>query len=368
MSAVAEVVAAAVAAHGERPQPWLVGAPCWGPPAPLQAALQAAASAPPFDYGPKPGLLALRERIAADANARGAAIEPDQVLLTHGAKGALFAALSLLLEQGDELLVPTPGYPAYRTLATQLGARTTGLPQSGDGFEGFAEAVERAAGPRTRAVVLSSPSNPTGATLRGEPARALLRTCRARGLRLVLDEAYEAFDFGGEAAEATALDPQLETAIAIRSFSKSHALCGWRLGSLAADRPLIARATAWQASSLNPANTIAQRALAGQPLRLEPYRSEVRERMRARLTELREAATQAGYEAPLPAGGFYLWLPLPTGASALETALAIARRSGLALWPGEDYGAPGHLRLSAASCPEASWSTALDDLTRALRG
>jgi aspartate aminotransferase len=366
-------VLAALAAHGGDASSWVVGEPCAAPPEALAAALAGAARAGSFPYPPPAGLPRLREVLAARHREGGAGVEASQVVVTAGAKGGLLALLSALLEPDDELIHPLPCYPAYPAMARRLGARAVGVAEAQGSFEGWARAVAGAIGPRTRAVVVASPSNPSGATLSGAQARDLVELCRGRGLRLICDEAYGEFRFAPDTEALPAdFDPGRRTVVQLRSASKSWALCGWRVGWVVADAGLAATVAARHASLLNPASGPAQAALTSLPEVPAAYLEEARETVRQRGRELVRALEDAGLAAAPPGGGFYLWLDVRpllarTGAgSAAELALSLAREHGVGLWPGEDFGSPHHLRIAVTAPPPAAWREALARLVGAL--
>ena len=343
-----------------RDQPWLVGSPFFSPPAELLAALRGAAARKDFDYAPSRGLPDLSRKICELHGREGISLDGDQVIVTHGSKGGLLALFASLLEAGDEVIYPVPTYPAYPAMAEQLGATAIPIPQVGKSFDWTLEELESRCGERTRILVLSSPSNPSGATLSEQQAGALVDFCRSRDMRLVLDEAYEAFRFDGCAPSSALTDPRLETVVLLRSFSKSLAACGWRIGYIATDRALVTKIAAWQSALLNPPNSIAQRALAEVTEASPEYRRKVRVQVATRLEQLASVLRSAGLGAECPSGGFYLWVDLrdqlaATRCSSLSFCRDFAERSGLVLWPGEDYGAPGWVRLSAVACQDESW-------------
>ncbi len=331
--------------------------------------MREAASTSSFDYPPPQGIAELRAAVAKLHRRDGMPLEPENVLITHGAKSGLLAVFGCLLQAGDEILHPAPCYPAYPVAVTALGGIPVPVPHE-DGRSLFEPAaLEARITPRTRALVLSSPANPTGATLTGDQARELVELCREHGLRLVCDEAYEAFRFApGTDCLPAHWDPNLETVIQVRSFSKTYALCGWRIGYVVADPALIRRLTAWQSALLNPPNSIAQQALISAPEVPPSFIQEARNHVRNRLDELVTVLADAGLETELPQGGFYVWADLRSRLAATghtdTTAWCadLARRHGIGLWPGEDFLAPGWVRASAVACPDSEWEPALDRL------
>lgn len=363
MSAV-DAVRAAAQEHPRSDLRWLVGSPGFGPPPELREALSREARQGSFDYSPLAGIPEFRELLSHRMREEGVVAGPDEILVTHGAKGGLLAIIAALLEPGDEILHPIPAYPAYRAMAEQLGARAIGVPHETDDFAGWTDSVREQITSRTRLIVLSSPANPDGAVLAAEERTRLLDLCRAHDLHLVLDEAYEAFRF----SPAEPAEPTLDHLIRVRSFSKSHALCGLRIGWVVAERGLIAAATRRQATLLNPPNLLGQRGLLSLPHVPATWGEDVRVRIRTRL-DLAVARLRAGGAAVAsPAGGFYLWFdprPAPDSRSPGGWCVDFAREQGIALWPGEDYGAIGRVRLAVASGSEADFANGLDRLCKA---
>jgi aspartate aminotransferase len=360
--------------HPDPDRSWLVGSPWFEPPDELRRAMQSAASATSFDYPPPQGLAELRAAVAELHRRDGLALEPENVLITHGSKSGLLAVFGCLLQPGDEILHPAPCYPAYPAAATALGETPVAVPHE-DGRSLFEPAaLEASITPRTRALVLSSPANPTGATLTSGQARELVELCREHGLRLVCDEAYEAFRFAPDTDHLPAhWDPDLETVVQVRSFSKTYALCGWRIGYVAADATLIRRLTAWQSALLNPPNSIAQQALISAPAVSPSFFQEAGRRVRNRLDELVAVLAGAGLGTELPQGGFYVWADVRSRLTAsghsntADWCADLARRHGVGLWPGEDFLAPGWVRASAVACADPDWESALGRLGGALR-
>ena len=364
----------ALNAHPDPDRSWLVGSPWFESPVELRRAMRDSTSAASFDYPPPQGLAELRAAVAELHRRDDLALEPESVLITHGAKSGLLAVFGCLLQPGDEILHPTPCYPAYPAAITALGGTPVEVPHE-DGHSLFEPAALKAhITQRTRAVVFSSPANPTGATLTGEQARELVELCRKQGLRLVCDEAYEAFRFAPDTDRLPAhWDPDLETVVQVRSFSKTYALCGWRIGYVAADPALIRRLTSWQSALLNPPNSIAQQALISAPMVPPSFIQEAGLRVRNRLDELVTVLADAGLGVHPPQGGFYVWADVRSQLAATghpDTSAwcaDFARQHGIGLWPGEDYLAPGWVRASAVACADSDWESALDRLGTALR-
>jgi len=368
-------VIAALAAHGDPTSSWFVGEPCAPPPETLGRALARAARSDRYGYPPPAGLPQLREVLASRHHEGGLEASPAQTVVTNGAKAGLMALLATLLDPGDELIHPSPYYPAYPAMANRLGARPIAAEETDGTFDGWISTVSELIGPRTRAVILSSPSNPTGATLSSSQARELVELCRDRGLRLICDEAYTDFRFSPDSQHLAAdFDPARETVIQVRSASKSWALCGWRLGWVMADATLATRIAATHSALVNPAPGPAQAALCSLPDVAPDYLLEARRGVQERLSELCAALGGAELEVRQPEGGFYLWLGVESiveaarSPSVTDWCVALAHRHGVGLWPGDDFGGTGRVRLAATAPDPAAWHQAVTRLASAIRG
>ncbi len=341
---------------------WLVGAPYFEPPEVLRTELSHSASAFHFNYPPIEGLASFREAIKTLHASFGQEISAEHVLPTHGAKGGLLAAFAAILKPGDEILHPVPCYPAYTAMAKMLGVSTVGIEQPGGQFSWDEASLEEKMTSRTRAIVLSSPANPNGATLSNEQAQFLVEFCRNHDLKIICDEAYEAFRFAKNTEKGPSFwDPDMQTVVQVRSISKTYALCGWRLGYLVADQQVIAQAKQWQSSILNPPNILAQQAMAGVGAVPQSYLETQRGEILKRLHKVASALGGAGLRTRVPDGGFYLWAKL-SSPSSLNWCVEVARKYGIALWPGEDFGAPGWVRISVAACSPEAWQLAVERL------
>lgn len=342
-------VIAALGRHSGNTVDLLVGEPCFDPPVEIWSAFERLAAVPAAGYGPPAGELALRA-VLADREGNGK-LEAEQVMVTHGAKGGLLALLAALVEPGDEVIHPLPCYPAYPAMVRRFGGAPVGVAEHGEGLAGWAEGVLGAAGPRTRAVVLSSPSNPSGATIEAAELAALIGGCRERGIRLVLDEAYSAFRFDGTPVDPGVDDPGGGTLIRVGSASKSLALCGWRIGWIIADAGLVERVVGVQSALLNPPATPPQRAMLALPEVPESYFERNRRAVYERLEAMAKALRRVGFDAAMPAGGFYLWVDIRDRLDAAASTSAawcerLAEDKGVGFWPGEDYGVPGWVRYA----------------------
>jgi aspartate aminotransferase len=308
-------------------------------------------------YAPSVGLLSLRQLIAEKVTVRnGFECSPDDVVVTTGACGGIHAALITVLDPGDELLVPDPGWTTYVPMALSVGV--TPAPYPLDRERDFAvdpAAIEERIGPRTRAVVLNSPGNPTGVVASREAVRQVLELAERHRLWVISDECYEDLVFEGEHVSPASLG-RYDRVISAFSFSKSYAMTGWRVGYVVAPggvAPLLARA---QEPIVSSASTISQKAaeaaLSGPQHSVARFRDAYRRRRDGALAQLDAAGV--GYARP--GGAFYLMVDVSAAADGRE---GFARRllldHGVAVVPGTAFGAggAGMVRVSLAAAHDA---------------
>jgi aspartate aminotransferase len=320
-------------------------------------------------YGPAAGLPALREQIAAKvARVNGIECPPEQVIVTVGGAGAIFVTLLALLDPGDEVLVPDPGWPNYLSLAAAAGG--IAVPYRLDAardFEPDLEAIEGLIGPRTKAIVVNSPANPTGAVHSAAVLSALLDLAERHGLWLVSDECYDELVLEGEHTSAAALG-RAGRVVTIFSFSKTYAMTGWRIGYAVAPPDISDVIALAQESVVSCPSTVAQKAaeaaLLGPCEPVEAMRTTYRRRRDLVLARL--DARGIGYARPR--GTFYVLVEL-TG--SVEPSRDFARRlltkEHVAVVPGSAFGAGGEgtVRISLAASEE-SIATGIDRLADAL--
>jgi aspartate/methionine/tyrosine aminotransferase len=308
------------------------------------------------------GLPALREAIAAHYAASFARqISPERIAVTAGASGGLLLALALYVNPGDELLVPDPGYPAYRHMARAFeGVARPLKTTAASAFQPTLEMVRAAWRPRTRGVLLGSPANPTGTVI---PPRELARIARfvaERGGVLVVDEIYQGLTYGDR--PSTALGLPGEVAI-VNSFSKYFCMTGWRLGWVVLPRHRMRELEKLAQHLYICAPSVAQHAalacFAPATLRLLERRRREFERRRDFLVP---AIERAGLDVPSPPrGAFYIFAKVP-GGDGRRFALELLEREGVAATPGVDFGAHG-----TKACVRFAYTRGMDDLEEAAR-
>lgn len=328
-------------------------------------------------YPPAAGLPALRRAIAEDLNERlGGAYAPGEVLVTVGAKQALFNTVFTLFGPGDRVAIPAPYWVSYPPIVRLARAEPVILettPESG--FKPTPEALERAFAAGARGAILNSPSNPTGSVLTGAELDALVAVAARHGAWLVGDEIYEEIRYGGPFASLAARAGEYERLVVVNGFSKAYAMTGWRVGYAAAAEPLI-RAMARLQGHLNTnTSTISQHAALAALTERAPRAAAVGA-MRAEFARRRGMLLEAladvpGLVALPPEGAFYLWLDArpwcaAAGIGSAELCLDLLQHEQLALVPGSAFGTEGFVRLSFAA-PEAALEAAIGRLAAAAR-
>lgn len=319
------------------------------PPEEAREALKKACTSGSSKYGPTSGLMELRELIASEEIAHSNSITTKNVLVTGGATEGIMAIYQVLLDPGDEILVPDPGFVLYAPDATLVGARPIpyALREESDFMPNMSELQELVT-PKTKAIVVNSPSNPTGAVISNEVFGGLLDLARDKKIMIVSDEVYE--DFVYDSKHFT-FAGDIDVSIVVSSFSKSLAVPGWRIGYLMANEELLNELSKMQYYLLAcPATPIQQAVTAALPYkdkfiaRILPIMDARRRRMVSLLNKI------PGFSCMLPSGAFYAFPRYDLDMPSRELAEAIAR-AGVISSPGSAFGLLGerHLRFSYAA-------------------
>jgi len=316
-----------------------IGEPDFATPAPIVEAGIAALRAGHTHYTGALGLPALREAIAGFYASRWqAAVDPARIVVTPGASGALLLALGLLAGPGDEVLMADPGYPCNRHFVRFCDARAvTVAVDAASGFQLTLESIQRHATPATRAVLIASPSNPTGTTIAPGELERIHDWCAARNVALIVDEIYLALTYDGAEHSAARWDD----VFVINSFSKYFLMTGWRLGWLVAPAWAMAALERLAQNLFLAASTPAQHAAlaAFDPATLNELEARKAE-LRARRDFMLPALRERGFVIPTqPQGAFYLYADCSahTGDS-VHFAQALLEQAGVAVTPGLDFG------------------------------
>jgi len=367
-SAISRMVfaTAEMKAQGRRIVGLHIGEPDFDTPAHVVEAAISAMRAGDTHYTVLDGTPAAKAAVQAKfARENGLDFTPDEIMITAGAKMLLFAGLLATLDPGDEVIIPTPYWVSYSDIVEMTGARAVVLPTTAaDGFRLQAEALERAITPRTRWLMLNSPSNPSGTVYGPDHYGPLLEVlARHPQVWLMVDDIYEHILFDGTAFVTPAqLRPDLRDRIlTINGVSKAYAMTGWRIGYAGGPAPLMRAMRAIVSQSTSNPTSISQAAtvaaLTGPQDDVERYRVEYQARRDLMMAEL---ATIPRLTCIAPQGTFYTfvgWQGL-MGSRAPDGRVLqddeqfcdyLLRDHGLAVIPGTAFGSPGHIRLSFAS-------------------
>ncbi len=339
-----------------------VGEPDFPTPEPIVAEGQRALRGGDTRYTHSLGTPALREALAERYRTRyGATVDPGRILVTSGSSPAFFLVLSGVLTPGDEVILTDPHYACTPNMISFLGGKPVFVPLREEaGWRPDPEEVARAVTPRTRAILVNSPANPTGAILPPEDLRALARLAAERGLALISDEIYHGLEYGARAHTALEFAPD---AFVLDGFSKRYAMTGWRLGWCVVPEPFVRPLQKVAQNFFISAAAFVQRAGIAAVREcegaVEAMRSEYDRRRRFLLQGLRGA----GLAIPVdPQGAFYVLADARRyGGDSKALAEALLQATGVAATPGVDFGsrAEGHIRFSYAN--------SLDNLAEAVR-
>ena len=342
-----------------------LGEPDFDTPAFIRDAAKAALDKGATRYTRTRGIAPLREAIAADSLARrGVAHDPEEIVVSTGAKQSLFDLALALLDPGDEAIIPAPYWVSYPEQVTLLGAvpkivQTT----EADGFQLRAEALDAAIGPRTKALILCTPSNPTGAAYDEASLVALARVLRRRSLWVIVDEIYGQLVYDGFVQRSLlTIAPDLkDRLIIVDGASKTYAMTGWRIGWMLGPRVVADACEMLQSQATSNATTVAQHAaLAALKGPRDGLSAMVAEFAARRDLMIKGLNAIPGISCRVPEGAFYafpsvdglLGKKTPEGA-VLETDVDVTRYwldvARVAVVPGTAFGAPGYVRLSYAA-------------------
>jgi len=313
-------------------------------------------------YTPVAGIPELRREVARYFSLRGLSYSPEEIVVSCGAKQSLYNALQVLLEEGEEAVLISPYWVSYHEQVKLAGGKPVVVhTDSAEGFKVTPEALEAALTPRTRAVILNSPCNPTGAVYTRQELESLAELARERDIWVISDEIYSALLYDGLQHVSIASFPGMkERSIVVDGASKTYAMTGWRIGFAAAPLPIAQAMISIQSHSTSNPNSIAQKAvLAALRGSQEPVEKMRLEFDRRRLMMLEGLRAIPGIKCHRPGGAFYLFPDVGELlgrrfrgrilSSSLEIAEVLLEEFRVAVVPGEAFGAPGYLRLSYAT-------------------
>jgi aspartate aminotransferase len=295
---------------------------------------------------------AIVDRHAADFGTNYAV---DECVFTAGGKLAIFNAAEVLIEHGDEVIIPTPFWVSYKDIVEFTGGTCVFVETSeADNFRVTKEMIEKAMTPKTKAVILNTPSNPSGAVLSKEDLQAIVRLCHERGVYVLLDECYVYLTFAGEIFSG-ALPECKEHVIVLGSLSKTYAMTGWRAGFALGPKQIIGAMSKLQSQSTSNTASMVQRA----SIAALSSSQECVAEMRADYVKLRDRILEGfktipGLTCTVPEGAFYVYPNVKNfiGKGGIKSASDLASKllseAHVVTVPGEAFGTNEHIRLSYA--------------------
>lgn len=297
---------------------------------------------------------AIVERHACDF---GSNYAPDEAVFTTGGKLALFNAIQVLVDHGDEVILPVPYWVSFKDIIQYAGGKVVFLETSeAENFRITADAIEQAITPRTKAIILNSPSNPAGSVVSPADLERIVRLAHERGIYLLLDECYVYLQYTGALVSGGSFTDAKEHVIVLGSLSKTYSMTGWRAGYALGPKPIIAAMDKLQGQSTSSTASFVQKAAVAA---LNSSQECVAE-MRADFLKLRERilgrlAEIPGVTCTKPEGAFYVYpnvgayLGKPGAQTTMELASRLLHEAHVVTVPGEAFGTTQHIRLSYAT-------------------
>ncbi|WAS06353.1 pyridoxal phosphate-dependent aminotransferase [Gloeomargaritales cyanobacterium VI4D9] len=356
-SATLEITARARAmrAAGEDVCSFAAGEPDFDTPAFIREAVKTALDQGKTRYGSAAGELVLRQAIAEKFRQdNGLSYEPEQILVTNGCKQALYNLIQVMIQPGDEVLIPAPYWVSYPEMVRLAGGQPVVIPtERATGYKLTPEQLAAAVTPRSRLLILNSPNNPTGVVYQREELQALAEAILRHDLWVISDEIYEKLVYdGAEHVSIAALGEEIYArTLVCNGFAKAYAMTGWRVGYGAGSSEIISAAANLQGHSTSNVCTFAQygalAALQGPQAELERMRQVFDERRRLMCDAL---AQMPGLGLAPPAGAFYVWVDIrATGLHSTQFCQQVLEQYQVALVPGRAFGDDQHVRLSYAT-------------------
>ena len=288
----------------------------------------------------------------------GSDYSADEAVFTTGGKLALFNAIQVLVDHGDEVILPVPYWVSFKDIVQYAGGKLVYLQtEESENFRITADAIEKAITPRTKVIILNSPSNPAGSVVSPGDLERIVNLAHDRGIFLLLDECYVYLQYAGTPLSGGSFVEAKEHVVVLGSLSKTYAMTGWRAGFALGPKPIIAAMSKLQSQSTSSSAAFVQKAaiaaLNGSQACVVEMRADylkLRDRILAGLAEI------PGITCTTPQGAFYVYpnvsafLGKPGAKSATELAARLLHEAHVVAVPGEAFGTQEHIRLSYALC------------------
>jgi aspartate aminotransferase len=307
------------------------------------------------------GMAELRSAIVQrHASDFGSDYKPDEAIASTGGKLALFNAVQVLVDHGDEVILPVPYWVSFKDIIEYGGGKCVYVETEEDeGFRLTAEMIERRVTPRTRAIIINSPNNPSGAVIDPADFTAILHMAHKRGIYVIADECYVYLNYTGKSFSAGSVREVKEHLVIAGSLSKTYSMTGWRLGYALAPAPIVSAMTKLQSQSTSSSAHMIQKAavaaLTGPQQCVQEMKAEY---IRLRDQTLGLLGTIPGITCVKPQGAFYVYPNVSAylGKNGINSGAEVAKRllheAHVVTVPGEAFGTREHIRLSYATSPQ----------------
>ena len=347
--------AAKLRAQGANLVDFGAGEPHFPTPRHIKDAAIAAIDANFTRYTVVPGIPDVRKAIVErHATDFGSDYDISEAIFTTGGKLALFNTIQVLVDHGDEVILPVPYWVSFKDIIQYAGGKVVFLQTSeAESFRITADAIEKAITPKTKAIILNSPSNPAGSVVSAEDLERIVHLAHDRGIFLLLDECYVYLNYAGKPVSGGSFTWAKEHIVVLGSLSKTYAMTGWRAGFALASKKVVANLSKLQSQSTSNATSFVQKAaiaaLSGSQECVSEFRSEfidLRDYMLASLAKI------PGITCTKPEGAFYVYPNISAflGEGGIKTATELATRllheAHVVTVPGEAFGTAEHIRLS----------------------
>jgi len=308
-------------------------------------------------YTPVAGIKELREAVVARHKQDfGSNYTFDECIVTTGGKNALFNTFQVLIDHGDEVIIPVPFWVSFKDMVEYCGGKCAFVTtRAEEGFRLTAAMIEKAITPRTKIILLNTPNNPSGAAVSPEDLTAICKLAASRGIFVMTDECYVYLDYTGRPFSLGSLKEYKDSLLLMGSLSKTYSMTGWRLGYALAPKAVVNELQKLQSQSTSNPTSIVQKAgvaaLTASQQCVEDMRTEyiqLRNRMVAGLRSI------PGVKVNLPDGAFYTFpdvseVTARAGIDTTELSRRLLQDGHVVTVPGEAFGTPGHIRCSYAT-------------------
>lgn len=322
-----------------------IGEPDLNTPEAVRAAAKMALDAGDTHYPPnngRPELLAAISKFEERRN--GLLYAPDEIILTIGATEALFISLFALVNPGDEVIIPTPAFSLYESIARLCRAVPVNLPTEDNCFQIDPAALADAITPRTKAIILTSPNNPTGCVYTRKTLDAIHGVLKDKPIFVICDEVYRQLVYTDDFTSFSAFADMRDRVVVVQSYSKPYAMTGWRLGYVMADRPVHEKLQVAHQYAVVSAPAFVQTACIEA---LKYDNSADKTLFRRRRDYVYKRLKDMGLDVQKPEGAFYMFISVKKfGMDSLTFCTRMVKEGKVGLTPGVYFGCEGYMRLS----------------------